>query len=462
MNLEVVILAAGKGTRMYSSKPKVLHTIGSKPMLEHVVLIADKLKSDGIHVVIGYGGDQITRHFDSLETTPKINWVQQSEQFGTGHAVQQAIPGIDTANINNLVLVLFGDVPLVNTGTLLSLVAQADADSISLVTLITENPYGLGRIIRNESNEIVAIVEEKDASKEQREIKEVNSGIMAIPAAKLGRWLNELGNNNAQLEYYLTDVVALATEQGVKIKAQVITDEIEVQGVNDKTQLALLERHYQMNKSKELLESGVTLRDPARVDVRGELSCGNDVEIDVNVIFEGTVSLGSNVNIGANTIIRNTTIGDGATILPGTNIDGAEIGERASVGPYARIRPGTILKADVKIGNFVETKNATIGSGSKASHLAYIGDAELGENVNIGAGTIVCNYDGVNKHKTIIGNNVFVGSNSVLIAPLELADNVFIAAGSAINSDVPADNLAVGRGKQRNIAGWKRPTKAKK
>ena len=337
---------------------------------------------------------------------------------------------------------------------------QASASTLCLLTLVTENPTGLGRIVRNNAGEITAIVEEKDASEAQKQIKEINTGIMVIPAKKLNTWLNCLGNNNAQGEYYLTDVVAMAAaDDYCTISAMVIDDENEVQGVNDKAQLAGLERQFQMNKAEQLLKAGVLLRDPSRIDIRGEIETGSDVEIDINALFQGRVSLGNGVKIGANVVIKDSKIAANVNILHGSTIDGAEIGEGASVGPYARIRPGTILKENTKIGNFVETKNAIIGKGSKASHLAYIGDAELGENVNIGAGTIFCNYDGVNKHKTIIGDNVFVGSNSVLVAPVTLADNTFVAAGSSINSDVPADSLAVARAKQRNISGWKRPTK---
>mgnify|MGYP001368222754 CR=1 FL=1 len=330
---------------------------------------------------------------------------------------------------------------------------------LSLITLTTANNDGLGRVIRDESNQVSAVVEQKDASSEQQKITEVNSGIMALPAKRLPGWLARLDNANKQAEYYLTDIIALAVQDGCKINALNIGDENEVQGVNDKTQLARLERHLQMINISKLLEQGVTLRDPERVDVRGELTCGQDVEIDVNVIFEGSVKIGNNVSIGANVIIKDSTIGDGSEILANSNIDGSEIGLNAAIGPFARIRPGTVLHNQVKIGNFVETKNAIIGEGSKANHLAYIGDAEIGENCNIGAGTIFCNYDGANKNKSILGNNVFIGSNSVLIAPVNLADNAFVAAGSAINNDVPSDNLAVARSKQRTIAGWKRPTK---
>ena len=457
MNLDIVILAAGRGTRMNSNIPKVLHQIGGDSLLGHVIATASQLESEQVHIVVGYGAEQIKSEFSSQN---ELRWALQEQQLGTGHAVMQAMPSIDITKPEKCVLVLYGDVPLTNFSTLSKLVQQASASTLCLLTLVTENPTGLGRIVRNSAGEITAIVEEKDASEAQKQIKEINTGIMVIPATKLNTWLNSLGNNNAQGEYYLTDVVAMAAaDDYCAISAMVIDDESEVQGVNDKAQLASLERQFQMNNAEQLLKAGVLLRDPSRIDIRGEIETGSDVEIDINALFEGRVSLGNGVKIGANVVIKDSKIADNVNILHGSTIDGAEIGEGASVGPCARIRPGTILKENTKIGNFVETKNAIIGKGSKASHLAYIGDAELGENVNIGAGTIFCNYDGVNKHKTIIGDNVFVGSNSVLVAPVTLADNTFVAAGSSINSDVPADSLAVARAKQRNIPGWKRPTK---
>ena len=457
MNLDIVILAAGRGTRMNSNIPKVLHQIGGDSMLGHVLNAARKLESQQIHIVVGYGAEQIKQEFI---TDKELQWALQEQQLGTGHAVMQAMPSIDTTKPEKRVLVLYGDIPLTNFSTLIKLVQQANANTLCILTLVTENPKGLGRIVRDDSGEITAIVEEKDASDEQKKINEVNTGIMVIPATKLNTWLNSLGNDNAQGEYYLTDLVAMAAADDESvISAMVIDDENEVQGVNDKAQLAGLERQYQMNKAEQLLKAGVLLRDPSRIDIRGEIETGSDVEIDINAIFEGRVTLGNGVKIGPNVVIKDSKIADNVNILQGTNIDGAEIGEGASVGPYARIRPGTILSENTKIGNFVETKNAIIGKGSKASHLAYIGDAVLGENVNIGAGTIFCNYDGADKHKTTIGDNVFVGSNSVLVAPVTLADNTFVAAGSSISSDVPADSLAIARGKQRNITGWKRPTK---
>jgi len=426
-------------------------------MLGHVLSAASQLQAAKTHIVVGYGADAIRENFADRED---LQWALQEQQLGTGHAVMQAMLGVDVSDRDKKVLVLYGDVPLTNFDTLSKLVQQSETNTLSILTLVTDRPTGLGRIVRDDAGKILAIVKEKDASEEQKQIKEINTGIMVIPAAKLNSWLDALGNDNAQGEYYLTDVVAMAAaDADCALAAMVINDENEVQGVNDKAQLATLERHYQMNKADQLLEAGVLLRDPSRIDIRGELTTGSDVEIDINALFEGKVTLGNGVKVGANVCIKDSTIADNVNILPGSIIEGADIGERASVGPYARIRPGTVLKEDTKIGNFVETKNAIIGKGSKASHLAYIGDAEIGENVNIGAGTIFCNYDGVNKHKTLIGNNVFIGSNSVLVAPVKLADNTFVAAGSSVNSDVPADTLAVGRAKQRNISGWKRPTK---
>ncbi len=459
MKLDVVILAAGKGTRMNSTLPKVLHKIGGDSMLGHVLNTAVELNPNKIHIVAGYGADQVNHEFQQSKHSSHLRWVRQQQQLGTGHAVMQAMPSVGPSENESLILVLYGDVPLTNPDTLKKLVKQSNTNTLSILTLITDSPTGLGRIIRDESGAINAIVEEKDASEEQKQLKEINTGIMVIPAVKLNTWLDSLGNDNAQGEYYLTDIVALAVADNCTISAMVITDQNEVQGVNDKMQLASLERYFQMNKADQLFNAGVMLRDPARIDIRGEVETGSDVEIDINVVFEGNVTLGNGVKIGANVIIKDSRIADNVNILPGTNIDGAEIGEDSSVGPYARIRSGTILRENTKIGNFVEVKNAVIGKGSKASHLAYIGDAELGENVNIGAGTIFCNYDGANKHKTVIGNNVFVGSNSVLVAPVNLADNTFVAAGSTVNSDVPAGSLAVGRAKQRNVSGWKRPVK---
>lgn len=457
--MEVVILAAGKGTRMNSSLPKVLHQVGGKPMLAHVIEAARELGSEQIHVVVGFESQQITEYCASAFADTPLTFVEQTQQLGTGHAVQQAIPQMQNTPDDEVVLILYGDVPLIQSHTLKMLIDSTNENTVSLLTAVTEDPTGLGRIIRDGSHRVVAIVEEKDASPEQRQLKEFNTGIMALPAGKLKAWLSNLSNNNKQGEYYLTDVIAMAAADGCRVIPQILQDEIEALGVNDKVQLALLERYYQNRIAGYLLQIGVTLRDPNRLDIRGDIEFGKDVEIDINCVFEGNVTLGNAVAIGANCVIKNSVIGDNVKILPGCNIEGATIANGCIIGPTARLRPGTKLGEGVKIGNFVETKNAVFGKDSKANHLSYIGDAEIGEGVNIGAGTIFCNYDGVNKHKSIVGNNVFIGSNSVLVAPAVIEDDAFIAAGSNITVKVQTGQLAVGRAKQRNIDGWKRPKK---
>ena len=457
--MEAVILAAGRGTRMHSQLPKVLHTVGNKPMLIHVINSAESAGAKKIHVVVGNDGERMKEQVRRFPIQNEVSWILQSEQLGTAHAVQQAVSHFESKAEGDHILVLYGDVPLIKPDTLVQLLLNTKTGSIGILTLLTENNRGLGRILRDESNKIMGIVEEKDASDLQKEIKEVNSGIMALPADRLGSWLGKIENNNQQSEYYLTDIIELAASEKVAISSVVISNEIEVQGVNDKSQLALLERHFQMTKCKELLDKGVIIKDPSRVDIRGELSCGQNVEIDFNTLFEGDVTLGNNVKIGPNAIVKDSSIGDDTQILPGTIIESSTIGEETILGPNARIRPGTILGNKVKVGNFVETKKAILGEGTKANHLAYIGDAEIGKNCNIGAGTIFCNYDGANKHKTLLGDNVFIGSNSVLVAPVKLEDDSFVAAGSAVNTNIPKGNLAVGRTKQRNISGWKRPSK---
>jgi bifunctional UDP-N-acetylglucosamine pyrophosphorylase/glucosamine-1-phosphate N-acetyltransferase len=470
MRLDVVILAAGKGTRMNSNLPKVMHKIAGKPMIEHVVDCASSLGTEHIHLVVGHGADVIKRHFlgdDSHEgyvsyeglKGSELSFVSQDNQLGTGHAVQQAMPNIPARSVEDRVLVLYGDVPLVSKDTLQELIDTSATAPLGVLTLFTQNPEGLGRIIRDDSHQLRAIVEERDAPEEQKGINEVNSGILVSSAIELKDWLSRLSNDNAQGEYYLTDIIAMAVADGHVVESLTTGDEYEVQGVNDKLQLCMLERHFQMIQAQALLATGVTVMDPTRVDIRGDISYGRDLTIDVNVVLEGQIKLGNNVSIGANCLIKDATLGDDVTLLPGTIIDGAVIGNAATIGPYARLRPGTVLADSVKIGNFVETKKAVMGNGSKANHLAYIGDATIGANVNIGAGTIFCNYDGVNKHTTTLGDNVFVGSNSVLVAPVELENGVFVAAGSVINRAVPSDNLAVGRAKQRNVTGWKRPAK---
>ena len=465
MRLDVVILAAGKGTRMHSDLPKVLHCLAGKPLVEHVVDRASSLAADAVHVVVGHGAEQIKAHFTDYQSAEGLNgddllFAEQEQQLGTGHAVSQAMSAIPARSVDDRVLVLYGDVPLVSKDTLIELIERAKDAPLGVLTLFTENPEGLGRIVRDDNYALEAIVEERDASEEQLGINEINSGILVASAIELKNWLGQLSDDNAQGEYYLTDIVGMAVADGHTVESLTTGDEYEVQGVNDKLQLCVLERHFQMVQAQALLATGVTVIDPTRVDIRGELSYGKDLSVDINVIFEGTVKLGKGVKIGANCLIKDAVIGDGSSILPGTQIDGATIGAGASIGPYARLRPGTELADGVKIGNFVETKKAKLGAGSKANHLAYIGDATIGSGSNIGAGTIFCNYDGVNKHQTVLGDDVFVGSNGVLVAPVELASGVFVAAGSVINSDVPADNLAVGRAKQRNIAGWKRPKKS--
>lgn len=470
MRLDVVILAAGKGTRMNSNLPKVMHKIAGKPMIEHVVDCASSLGTEHIHLVVGHGADVIKRHFLGDHSTEgyvsyeglkgsELSFVNQDNQLGTGHAVQQAMPNIPARSVEDRVLVLYGDVPLVSKDTLQELIDKSATAPLGVLTLFTQNPEGLGRIIRDDSHQLRAIVEERDASEEQKGINEVNSGILITSAIELKDWLSRLSNDNAQGEYYLTDIIAMAVADGHVVESLTTGDEYEVQGVNDKLQLCMLERHFQMIQAQALLATGVTVMDPTRVDIRGDISYGRDLTIDVNVVLEGQIKLGNNVSIGANCLIKDATLGDDVTLLPGTIIDGAVIGNAATIGPYARLRPGTVLADSVKIGNFVETKKAVMGNGSKANHLAYIGDAAIGADVNIGAGTIFCNYDGVNKHTTTLGDNVFVGSNSVLVAPVELENGVFVAAGSVINRAVPCDNLAVGRAKQRNVTGWKRPAK---
>ena len=459
MSLEIVILAAGQGTRMHSALPKALHRLGGKPLLAHVLEAAASLDNSGIHAVIGHGAELVRRTFESPDFpfagSGGLNWVPQERQLGTGHAAQQAMPHVNA----ELVLVLYGDVPLVCPDTLRDLVALADPGGIALLTLETPRPEGFGRIARDANGEVEAIVEERDADPQQKRISEINSGIMALPAGRLRQWLDRLDCDNAQREFYLTDVVAMARAENCTVRAKTIHDAMEVQGVNDQAQLAALERHYQMGRAEQLMAAGVRLLDPARIDVRGSLTAGRDVEIDVNVVFEGDVSLGDGVKIGPNCVIRDAGIAAGTRVLSGTSVEGAVIGANCSIGPMARLRPGTELGENVKIGNFVETKKAKIGKGSKANHLCYLGDVEVGENVNIGAGVIVCNYDGEKKHRTVIGNNVFVGSNSVLVAPVTLRDNSFVAAGSTVSSEVPAGHLAVGRARQRNIGRWKRPGK---
>ncbi len=451
--LHVVILAAGQGSRMKSALPKVLHPVAGKAMLHHVVETAKQLGADKIHTVIGHGADQVRA---SLQDD-SVNWVLQTEQLGTGHAVAQALPDLpDDARV----LVLYGDVPLTSKDTLQGMVEELNEERLALLTVDLDNPQGYGRIVRSAEGQVQAIVEQKDATAEQQAIKEVNTGILAVSAMHLKSWLPTLSNSNAQGEYYLTDIIAMSVEHGLSVAVSQPQTAFEVQGVNNRLQLAELERWYQRQQAERLMTEGATLADPARIDVRGELTIGNDLWIDVNVVFEGEVSLGSNVSIGPGCVIKDATIADGADIKAHSVIEGAVVGANAQIGPFARLRPGTELSANTKVGNFVETKKAIVGEGSKINHLSYVGDASLGRNVNVGAGTITCNYDGVNKFRTELGDGVFVGSNTSLVAPVKVEEGATIGAGSTITRDVAENDLAVARGKQRNISGWERPKKA--
>ncbi|OEF26060.1 bifunctional UDP-N-acetylglucosamine diphosphorylase/glucosamine-1-phosphate N-acetyltransferase GlmU [Vibrio rumoiensis] len=451
MNFSAVILAAGKGTRMYSEKPKVLHTLAGRPMAKHVIDTCTGLGAKNIHLVYGHGGDQMKQ---TLQNEP-VNWVLQADQLGTGHAVNQASP--DFAD-DEKVLILYGDVPLISSETVENLLDAQPTGGIALLTVILDKPAGYGRIIRK-NGPVVAIVEQKDATEEQKLIKEINTGVMVATGGDLKRWLSALKNENAQGEYYLTDIIAAAHDEGRAVEAVHPVNPIEVEGVNDRSQLARLERAYQVMQAQKLLEQGVMLRDPDRFDLRGELQCGMDSEIDVNVIIEGNVSIGDNVFIGAGCVLKDCEIDDNSVISPYTVIDGATVGEECTVGPFARLRPGTELKNKAHVGNFVEIKNARLGKDSKAGHLTYLGDAEIGERVNVGAGVITCNYDGANKFKTIIGDDVFVGSDSQLIAPVSIANGATIGAGTTLTKDVGEKELVITRAKERVIADWKRPTK---
>jgi len=444
--LEIIILAAGQGTRMRSSRPKVLHPLAGRPLLAHVLEVSRALSPNAIHVVVGHGAEQVQQAL----AEPGINWILQAERLGTGHAVLQALPAVDDeANV----LVLYGDVPLLPLAQLRELVAASPA----LLTARLPDPAGYGRILRDPAGELCAVVEHKDASAAQRAIDEVNTGVLAMPARDLKHYLPQVGNANAQGEYYLPDVLPLAIAEGRQVGSVVAADHRDVAGINDRVQLAQLEREYQRRQAAALLAAGVTLADPARLDVRGRLQCGSDVFIDANVVFEGEVSLGDGVHIGPNCVLRDSRIGPGSTVHAMSHLEQAVLGEHCSVGPFARLRPGTVLAAGARIGNFVETKKTTVGPGSKINHLSYVGDAELGAGVNVGAGTITCNYDGVHKHRTALGDGVFVGSNSTLVAPLSVAAGGFVAAGSTLTRGVATDELAVGRARQRNIAGWQRP-----
>jgi bifunctional UDP-N-acetylglucosamine pyrophosphorylase/glucosamine-1-phosphate N-acetyltransferase len=452
--LNIIILAAGKGTRMHSSKPKVLHRVGAQPILGHVINCAKSLSPDKIIVVYGYGGEQVKAAFANED----IVWAEQKEQLGTGHAVKQAMPHIDS---DATTLILLGDVPLVNVDACNQLV-NASYDQLVIQSFIKPDPTGYGRIIRNKDNLVTAIVEHKDATDVQRQVDEVNTGIMAMQSQHLKNWLMRLNNDNAQKEYYLTDIIGFAVADGVKVSAEIIDDEWSVTGINSKQDLALIERVYQHRNAAQLLNKGVTLMDPARIDVRGSLETEQDVEIDVGCIFEGDVSLGEGVTVGAYCVIKDAKIAGGTTIEPFTHIDHASVGENSKIGPYARLRPGTQLKNETHVGNFVELKNAQVDTGSKINHLSYVGDASVGKKVNIGAGTITCNYDGANKFKTVIEDHAFIGSDTQLIAPVTIGKGAIIGAGSTIAKDAPAEELTLSRTRQVSVKGWKRPVKEKK
>ena len=457
MSLHIIIMAGGQGKRMYSTTPKVLHQLGGQPMLARIIETARGLNPDGIHVVIGFGGNEIRQ---ALSTLP-VNWVEQALQLGTGHAVLQALPQIPE---DAKVLILSGDVPLIQADTLQALIASCESSNekpilpVCLLVARVEDPTGLGRIVRNEQGMIDAIVEEKDATPLVRQFNEIYSGICCVKAAYLKRWLPQLETHNAQGEYYLTDIILMAKAEGLPIVSHLVSDSTEIQGVNNRLQLQTLERIFQKQIATQLMLAGVTLADAARIDVRGELVCAKDVFIDVNTIFSGRVVIGEGSRIGANCSLNQVTVGAHCEILPNSIMDGADIGDHCHIGPFARLRPGTIIAEHCKIGNFVETKKAVMGANTKASHLSYLGDVTIGKNVNIGAGTITCNYDGVNKYPIVIEDGVFIGSDTQLIAPLVIGENATIGAGSTICKDVPAGELTLTEAKQKTIYGW-RPSK---
>ena len=455
MKLAVVILAAGQGKRMKSELPKVLQPLAGRPLLRHVVSRARSLGPSSMHVVYGHGGEQVRAAFASDE----LHWALQAEQLGTGHALMQAMPNVAD---DELVLVLYGDVPLINAETLRRLVALAGPKSLSLLTVVFDDPTGYGRIVRNARGAVQKIVEQKDASRAQLKIREGNSGILAAPAKLLRRWLGKLRNANAQGEYYLTDVIAMAVRDKIKVAPLIAPRVAEVLGVNDKVQLAELETLHRAERARELMLAGATLADPARIDVRGEVTVGRDVFIDANVLLEGTVKLGDRVRVGPNVILRDVSIGAGSVIHPNSILEQSVVGTGCLIGPYARLRPGSKLGSDVHIGNFVELKKTEVADGSKANHLSYLGDAIIGKDVNVGAGTITCNYDGVNKSQTVIEDGAFIGSGNMLVAPVRIGKQATTGAGSTITKDAPDGQLTLARGKQVSLEGWKRPEKKRK
>lgn len=456
MTLNIVILAAGQGKRMHSDLPKVLHPLAGKPLLEHVVLTASSLAPENPPMVVyGHQGERVKNTLDYLNVT----WIEQTEQLGTGHAVQQTLSHLPD---EGRVLILYGDVPLIETNTLKQFIAQTPHHALGIITAELPDPTGFGRILRNNKNNIISIVEEKDANAKQRAITEINSGIYLVSVAHLKKWLPLLTNHNAQNEFYLTDLIALAVKETIEIHSLSPTYYEEILGINDRLQLACLERFYQERFAEKLMLSGVTLLDPHRFDVRGDVHIAKDVVIDINVILEGHIKIGKGCIIGPNTLLRNVTVGDHVEIKANSVLDGAEIGNHCVIGPFARLRPGTILSSQSHVGNFVEIKNSTIGVATKINHLSYIGDSEVGQHVNIGAGTITCNYDGINKHKTFIGDNAFIGSNTELVAPVSIGANATIGAGSTITRDAPASHLTLCRSQQRTIENWQRPKKKEK
>jgi len=455
MQLNVVILAAGQGKRMKSALPKVLQPLAGKPLLKHVIDAAQALQASSVCVVYGHRGEVVREALKS----ERVSWVEQAQQLGTGHAVQQAMP---TVKDDAMVLVLYGDVPLIRRSTLEELVKLAGPKAMSLLTMVVDDPTGYGRIVRNAKGQVLKIVEQKDASKAQLKIREGNTGVLAAPAKLLKKWLGRLKNSNAQGEYLLTDIVAMAVKDKVKVNPLVAPTVAEVLGINDKVQLAEVEALRRAQVAKDLMVAGVTLADPARLDVRGTLTHGVDVFIDVNTVFEGDVTLGDRVRIGPNCVIRDAKIGSDTEIFASVAIDGAEVGARCAIGPFARLRPGATLADEVHIGNFVEVKNSRMGAGSKANHLTYVGDADVGAKVNFGAGTIIANYDGANKHRTVIEDGVHTGSNSVLVAPITVGTGATVGAGSTVTRGVPAGKLTLARARQVVIEDWVRPVKQKK
>ncbi|WP_020484124.1 bifunctional UDP-N-acetylglucosamine diphosphorylase/glucosamine-1-phosphate N-acetyltransferase GlmU [Methylomonas sp. MK1] len=454
MSIKTIILAAGQGTRMRSSRPKVLHEIANKALLQHVYETSLALENNQIFIIYGHGGETVKQTLCSLNAT----WIEQKQQLGTGHAVQQAIHHVDDPDT---VLILYGDVPLLNAKTIQTLLHKVSLTSLALLTVNLDDPTGYGRIVRDKDHSVVKIVEQKDANEAELQITEGNTGILACKGSQLKQWLSRLSNNNAQNEYYLTDIIEMAVEDGLSVETTQAGSQDEVLGVNNRSQLAHLERVYQWEQAQALMEKGVTLRDPARVDVRGSFAeLGQDIDVDINVIFEGINRIGSNVKIGPNCLIKNASIANDVEIFANSVIEDASVGAGSRIGPFARLRPQTELADHVHVGNFVEIKKSTVATGSKINHLSYIGDSEVGSKVNIGAGTITCNYDGVNKFKTIIGDGAFIGSDTQLVAPVTVGKNATIGAGSTITRDTPENQLTLSRTKQLSVPTWQRPVKA--